>query len=213
MKLEDTADMLVKLVVCGESGVGKTNLIYRYIQDRFEFNSKSTIGIEFYSKRIIWNKLKVDLQVFDTVGQEKYRSVSNSFFKMSQGVLLVYDVTQLQSFEKLTFWKQFISQNTKPSIPVLLIGNKIDLASGRRVTTEKGSEFGKENGFYFLETSAKTNQNDCVSKAFELIFNQMCLAAHEELRILDNEIKELSGKALRIDVGNEDVGANKRCCI
>ena len=213
MKLDDDpVDMLLKMVICGEANVGKTNLISRFIRDTFEINSRSTIGVEFYSKHLIWENKKVNVNIFDTVGQEKYRSVCSGYFRNCDGVVLVFDVTDQNSFTKLHAWKLMIAQSAKISIPILLIGNKIDLEENRRVTSDEAQINAKKEGFFFMETSAKTNQDNCVNKAFEIIISEIFNSKKEEMNKVDFDYRQIEINSLKLHNGHESVPHKSSFC-
>lgn len=118
-----------------------------------------TIGVEFGSRTVEINEKKIKLQIWDTAGQESFKSITRSYYRGAAGALLVYDITRKETFNHLTSWLEEVRQNGNPDIMFMLIGNKADLDSRRQVSTEEGERFAKENGLIFLETSAKTSFN------------------------------------------------------
>ena len=205
-------DMLVKVVVCGESGVGKSNLLSRYLRDSFELHGKATIGVEFYSTEMKWNGKQVSVQLFDTVGQEKYRSVCSSYFRNCDGVVLVYDITRVETYLKLQSWRNLITQTAKADTPVLLVGNKLDLTEDRRVNESEAKEYSLKHGFYFMETSALSNVDNCVSQAFELIVAQICQTKTQEINKLEQDYKSIRANSLRIGMSYVTPDENKKYC-
>eukprot|EP01090_Pellita_catalonica_P013713 TRINITY_DN331_c0_g1_i1.p1 TRINITY_DN331_c0_g1~~TRINITY_DN331_c0_g1_i1.p1 ORF type:complete len:226 (-),score=57.22 TRINITY_DN331_c0_g1_i1:1096-1710(-) len=165
--------IMLKIVVLGESGVGKTSLLLRYVQDKFSLNTKSTIGASFLQKRVDLDDGQVaTCQIWDTAGQERFAGLGTQFFRGSDGVIFVYDVTNVATFEALDQWrKTFLIQageEGNKEFPMLIIGNKIDLEDARAVTTKELKDWCKENNnLLSLETSVKECIN--VDKAFQTI--------------------------------------------
>ena len=150
---------LLKIVILGDSGVGKSNIISRYNGDLFVLGSISTIGVEFYTKKILIGDKNIMIQLWDTAGQERFRCITSNYYKGCDGILLVYDITDQYSFENITGWLNEISFNTNYSIPILLIGNKSDLESNRIINTDQANELANKFNIKFIEMSARTNTN------------------------------------------------------
>lgn len=140
-------------------GVGKSCLLLQFTDQRFRQQHDLTIGVEFGSRTVKINEKNIKLQIWDTAGQESFKSITRSYYRGAAGALLVYDITRKETFNHLTRWLEEVRQNGNPDIMVMLIGNKADLDSRRQVSTEEGERFAKENGLIFLETSAKTSFN------------------------------------------------------
>eukprot|EP01089_Gocevia_fonbrunei_P022167 TRINITY_DN885_c0_g1_i1.p2 TRINITY_DN885_c0_g1~~TRINITY_DN885_c0_g1_i1.p2 ORF type:complete len:205 (+),score=46.96 TRINITY_DN885_c0_g1_i1:132-746(+) len=165
--------IMLKIIVLGESGVGKTSLLVRYVQDKFSLNTKSTIGASFLQKRVELDDGQVaTCQIWDTAGQERFAGLGTQFFRGSDGVIFVYDITKRETFEALEQWrKTFLIQageEGNEEFPMLIIGNKIDLDTQRAVQTKELQEWCKTHGNLIgLETSVK----DCINvdKAFQTI--------------------------------------------
>ena len=168
---EDNYDYIYKIVLVGDSGVGKTNLLLRYLKNKFDQNSKATVGVEFGSKNITIDNSIVKAQVWDTAGQERYRSITSAYYKGSHGALVVYDVTKIESFNNVDKWISDLRNNTDEKLVIMLIGNKIDLEKERTVKTEEGQEKSNENEVAYIETSALDSRN--VEKAFESIVTKI----------------------------------------
>ena len=166
MNIQSTFDHILKIVIVGESGVGKTNFLFRFVEGHFSHTYQSTVGLDYKSKMCTLPRSKkhVKLQLWDTAGQERYMSVTKIFFQKVQGIVLMYDITNRQSFERLPKWVQLINEGTY-NIPVILIGNKLDDENENRIVRkEEGKEFAKENGYLFYEASALNGKN--VNNAF-----------------------------------------------
>ena len=165
-------DTLLKIVIAGDTSVGKTNLLVRYCKDSFITDSKATIGIDFYTKDILIQSKTVKVQFWDTAGQEKYQSLSHTYYKMVGGVLLVYDITRYDTFIKAQKMLDDIRKYCPDDAKVMLIGNKNDLNSQRTVLKETATQFATKNNIYFWETSALTNTNQCVFKAIDELLTE-----------------------------------------
>jgi small GTP-binding protein len=156
---DEDFNFLFKLVILGDSGVGKSNIITRYAKNEFNLESKATIGVEFYTKLIEINDIKIKIQFWDTAGQERYRSITSAYYKGSHGILVVYDITNSDSFEHVTNWIQEIYKNVGNNIPILLVGNKSDLDYKRVISIEKSLDIANKYNLAFIEMSAMTGIN------------------------------------------------------
>ena len=165
-------DLIIKIVILGEASVGKTNLLLRYSQDSFDESMKPTIGMDFLSKDIELDKTHLKVQFWDTAGQEKYRSLASSYYKVANGAILVYDVSRKETFRRLGAWLEEIKSNTPKELKVMLIGNKSDLIVEREVSTEEGKSFAQERNLFFWETSAKKNSDKNVNTSFEALIKE-----------------------------------------
>mmetsp|Transcript_25114 Transcript_25114/g.51070 ORF Transcript_25114/g.51070 Transcript_25114/m.51070 type:complete len:212 (-) Transcript_25114:178-813(-) len=153
-------DYLIKLLLIGDSGVGKSCLLLRYSDDSFTSSFITTIGIDFKIKSIMCGDSKVKLQIWDTAGQERFRTITTAYYRGAMGILLVYDVADEQSFTNVRNWMRQIDQNAAENVTRILIGNKCDVdASERKITHEQGEALAAEYGIKFFETSAKMNTN------------------------------------------------------
>ncbi|GAB5371965.1 hypothetical protein AAMO2058_001625100 [Amorphochlora amoebiformis] len=158
-------DHLLKLLMVGESNVGKTSLLLRYASDVYDAKTNSTIGVDLKVKTVDHRGKRLKLTLWDTAGQEKFRTLTASYYRGANGVILVYDVTCRASFEHLTRWlKEVEVYCTNEDVVTMLVGNKID-KEDREVTKEEGLAFARSNSMLFMECSAKTKQG--VEQAFE----------------------------------------------
>jgi small GTP-binding protein len=148
---------LLKIVILGDSGVGKTNIISQYIENSFLLGSISTIGVEFYTKKLFINNKNIFVQLWDTAGQERFRCIVSNYYRKSNGILLVYDISDQYSFDNIIGWLNDIASETNYSVPILLIGNKLDLEAKCVISTEQGKELANKFGIEFTEMSALTN--------------------------------------------------------
>eukprot|EP00252_Welwitschia_mirabilis_P005297 TRINITY_DN15807_c0_g1_i1.p1 TRINITY_DN15807_c0_g1~~TRINITY_DN15807_c0_g1_i1.p1 ORF type:complete len:224 (-),score=42.50 TRINITY_DN15807_c0_g1_i1:160-789(-) len=155
---------LFKYIIIGDTGVGKSCLLLQFTDKRFQPVHDLTIGVEFGARMITIDNKPIKLQIWDTAGQESFRSITRAYYRGAAGALLVYDITRRETFNQLASWLEDARQHANSNMTVMLIGNKCDLSQKRAVTFEEGEEFAKEHGLIFMETSAKTAQN--VEQAF-----------------------------------------------
>ncbi|XP_064620813.1 uncharacterized protein LOC135483732 [Lineus longissimus] len=169
--LDDDYDFILKLVLTGDSGVGKSNILLRYTDNRFVAGSKPTIGVEFANKSVKIEDKTIKASVWDTAGQEVFKAVTAVYYRGAQGALLVYDISRHKTFENCETWLREIRNFAADDIPCVLVGNKCDLRHLRDVTVEEGKELAEKNGLYFMETSAKDAEN--IEAAFEVLFKSI----------------------------------------
>jgi len=168
---EDDYDFLFKVVLIGDSGVGKSNLLSRFTRNDFSAESKSTIGVEFATRTITVEGKVIKAQIWDTAGQEKYRAITSAYYRGAVGALLVYDITRTPTFEHLERWLSELLDHADKDIRVMLVGNKSDLRHMRTVTSEQATEFAQKHKLSFIETSALDQTN--VEQAFTDILKQI----------------------------------------
>ena len=165
----------VHLITLGDSAVGKTSLIGRYINNNFINNYISTFGADSqFKKTRLQNGQEIKVRITDTAGQERYHAIAANYIKKANGILLVYDITNKDSFENVNKWAQEIRDKSEDSIPIVLIGNKLDLEEERQKNKEEGEEFAKkycDGGIKFYETSCKTGEN--IEKAINELAEQI----------------------------------------
>ena len=178
MNIQSSFDYFLKIVIVGDSGVGKSNFLLRFISGRYSSSVyQPTIGSDFHSKIITLPKTKqnIKLQFWDTAGQEKYRAINKIYFQKVQGIILAYDITCRESYERLGDWVKLINDNIDYA-PILLIGNKVDDATNNRIVRlEEGKKFADEHDFLFFETSALkgTNVDKAVYSLCEKIISHL----------------------------------------
>merc|ERR1712216_442661 len=194
----DEYDFLFKVVLIGDSGVGKSNLLTRFTRDEFKQGSKSTIGVEFATRSIQVDGKTVKAQIWDTAGQERYRAITSAYYRGAVGALLVYDVTKEQTFESVkTMWLEELRSNADDNIIIMLVGNKKDLHHMRNVTTEAGRAFAESQNLSFIETSAaQPDELKCklpegevsgnVTRAFENILKEIYHYVSKNNTVEDN---------------------------
>ena len=175
----DEYDIKLKIMVLGESMVGKTSLITRYTNDKFGGRYLCTVGIDFQKKIIEKNNKRVLMQIWDTAGQERFRNVTKNYFQTSQGFVLAYDINNRESFEKVQYWIEEIKANADEKVKCILIGTKCDL-NKRDVSEEEGEDLANSYKYKFLETSAKENIN--IEQTFETLVSEILLNYEENRR-------------------------------
>ncbi|KAH6919249.1 GTPase [Coprinopsis sp. MPI-PUGE-AT-0042] len=164
-------DFLFKVVLIGDSGVGKSNLLSRFTRNEFNLESKSTIGVEFATRSINVDGKTVKAQIWDTAGQERYRAITSAYYRGAVGALLVYDIAKHATYVNVTRWLKELRDHADSNIVIMLVGNKSDLKHLRAVPTEEAKAFATENGLSFIETSALDASN--VEGAFQTILTDI----------------------------------------
>ncbi|CAL5223554.1 g6087 [Coccomyxa viridis] len=158
----------IKLVLLGDSGVGKSCLVLRYVRGQFDPSSKVTVGAAFMSHSVhLQDGTTVKFEIWDTAGQERYASLAPLYYRGASAACVVYDITNAESFQKAKHWVSELQKNASGAIVIILVGNKSDLTEQREVTTESGQEYAERNSMLFMETSAKTAAN--VAAIFEAV--------------------------------------------
>ncbi|EAR96030.1 Ras family small GTPase (macronuclear) [Tetrahymena thermophila SB210] len=198
-------DWIFKLLIIGDSGVGKTNLLLRFCDDKFATSHLATMGIDFKSKKIEIDGKKIKLQVWDTAGQERFRQITQNYYKGAMGVIMTYSINDKESFRNIEVWMKQIRQQASVNIAKLLVGNKCDMESERQVTFEEGKSLADTFGIKFFETSAKSDIN--VTEAFFTI----CKEIQEKINI-NPEPKSESPFTLKQEQNNNGKNTGRTCC-
>jgi Ras-related protein Rab-18 len=193
--VNDTLIPVFKILLIGDSGVGKTSLLLRFSDREFQEEQQSTIGIDLKIKKVKIGDKKVKITVWDTAGQERFRTLTSAYYRGAHGIIMVYDVSNKRSFDHLINWIKEVDQyGTNEEAVIILVGNKIDLEHLRMVSREEGLLFARKHSTLFIEASAKTNQG--VEQAFEELMQKII-----EIPTLC-EIKERDIPTLKIDSYN-----------
>lgn len=171
MPRDDDYDYLYKIVLIGDSGVGKSNLLSRFTRDEFLLESRSTIGVEFATKSTTINGKVIKVQIWDTAGQEKYRAITTTYYRHAVGALLVYDISKRVTFESLERWLQEMRDHADASIVIMVVGNKSDLKSQTATLSDEALAFAEKNNLAFIETSALDSTN--VETAFMKLISEI----------------------------------------
>ncbi|CAD5182236.1 unnamed protein product [Musa acuminata subsp. malaccensis] len=215
---DDDYDYLFKVVLIGDSGVGKSNLLSRFTRNEFSLESKSTIGVEFATRSIRVEDKVVKAQIWDTAGQERqtlsdrYRAITSAYYRGAVGALLVYDVTRHTTFENVERWMKELRDHTDSSIVIMLVGNKADLRHLRAVTVEDSKAFAERENSFFMETSALESTN--VDNAFTEVLTQIYrVTSRKALDAGDDPTTLPKGQTINIGT-HDDVSAVKKagCC-
>ena len=193
-------NFLFKLLIIGESGVGKTCLLLRFTDDSFTANHLTTIGIDFKIKIITLSGKLIKLQIWDTAGQERFRTITKTYYKGAHGIILTYDVTNQNSFKNIRNWIKQIEANAQTNVCKVLVGNKCDKPD-RVVTEEEGKKLAEDFNMSFFETSAKTNQN--VNEVFNFLTEEI---------LKTNEGKPQNGPGGRQLNNDKSKDGKKGCC-
>ena len=180
VRIGQRAEHLFNLIIIGDSTVGKTNILSRYSRNSFSKDFVTTIGVDFKTKTIQIDGIWVKLVVWDTAGSERFNSITTSYFRSAHGILMVYDITNMASFENLNKWYDMMKEHAKENIDWCLIGNKCDLHENRMISTQRGQDFADQHGVAFFETSAKNG--DLISDVIENLGKSILMKIPEELR-------------------------------
>ena len=149
----------VKIITLGDSHVGKSSLIFKFIEDKFSSSYMSTVGFDLKFKTIKINNEEIKVMIFDTAGQERFRSLASNYIRKANGILLVYDISDKNTFLNIENWMTSIKEESSDTIPIILIGNKCDLDEQRKIQKEEGEQFANNNNLKFFETSCKDGDN------------------------------------------------------
>ena len=156
----------------GDAGVGKTHLIRKFQKEEGEIAPTLMVDMVRFQQHLDEPDINVNVVIWDTAGQEKYTKLNNNYYKKADAFMLVYDVTVKESFENLERWLKVVQEHKGDDVIMLLVGNKIDIQEKRQISPEQGKEFASNNQMFFMETSAITNENDCVAQAFMKIIEE-----------------------------------------
>ncbi|MBA0614379.1 hypothetical protein Godav_014683 [Gossypium davidsonii] len=207
---DEEYDYLFKIVLIGDSGVGKSNLLSRFTRNEFCLESKSTIGVEFATRTLQVEGKTVKAQIWDTAGQERYRAITSAYYRGALGALLVYDVTKPTTFENVSRWLKELRDHADSNIVIMLIGNKTDLKHLRAVSTEDGQSYAEKEGLSFIETSALEAIN--VEKAFQTILSEIYRIMSKKSLSSDDLAPASIKEGKTIAVGAPDANTKKACC-
>lgn len=193
---DDEYDYLFKIVLIGDSGVGKSNLLSRFTRNEFSLESKSTIGVEFATKSIQVDGKIIKAQVWDTAGQERYRAITSAYYRGAVGALLVYDIAKHVTYENVERWLKELRDHADQNIVIMLVGNKSDLRHLRAVPVEEARAFAEKNSLSFIEASALDSTN--VETAFQQILTEIyrIVSQARQVRANDSSNQLSSGSSL-----------------
>ena len=200
-------DKKCQLLIIGDAIVGKTSILSRFENNSFNPNYLATVGLDFFKKEVIIDNKKIRIKIWDTAGQERYKSLTKGFFRNAQGIIIVFDVTNKESFDNLQYWIQSILNNISDigNIPVIIIGNKIDLPQ-REINKEDGENYAKKYNYKYFETSAKSGEN---------IEESIMFLVREVLKLPTDKEKDNKTKNIKLKEDNikDKISAKlENCC-
>ena len=205
---EEEYEMMLKIILIGDSAVGKTNIMSKYLKNTFLEESKATVGVEFGSKIFTIEGHNVKAQIWDTAGQEKYKAITGAYYKGCKGAFVVYDITRKDTFISVERWVHDLKTAGDQKLTVILIGNKSDLENQREILKEQGEEKAKSFGCAFLETSALSGNN--IEKAFEMMVKEIFNKYKNDV-LDDEELVSLEKGDDLANKGNDNTN-KKGCC-
>ncbi|CAI9770653.1 unnamed protein product [Fraxinus pennsylvanica] len=206
---ETGEEYLFKIVVIGDSAVGKSNLLSRFARDEFDHNSKATIGVEFQTQMVEIDGKEVKAQVWDTAGQERFRAVTSAYYRGAVGALVVYDISRRTTFDNVKRWLDELNTHCDTTVARMLVGNKCDLENIREVSLEDGKSLAEEEGLFFIETSALDSTN--VYKAFEIVIREIYNNISRKILNSDSYKAELSVNRVNVDLTKQNKSTYS-CC-
>ncbi|GKU99726.1 hypothetical protein SLEP1_g12530 [Rubroshorea leprosula] len=197
---EGSEEYLFKIVIIGDSAVGKSNLLSRYARDEFNAHSKTTIGVEFQTQCLKIDGKEIKAQIWDTAGQERFRAVTSAYYRGAFGALLVYDISRRTTFDSVSRWLDELNSHCDSTVARMLVGNKSDLENIREVTSEEGKTLAEAEGLFFIETSARDSTN--VRTAFEIVIREIYNNVSRKVLHSDSYKAELTLN--RVSLANDD---------
>jgi len=211
---EESYELLYKVVVTGDSSVGKTNIISRFTTNEFQLENKATIGVEFgHAEVTIPDGTQVKVQIWDTAGQERFRAITRGYYRGAVGALIVFDITKAQTFRNVEKWLSELHEHADNNMVIMLVGNKTDLKTNREVATEEAKKFAQKNDLLYIETSALDGEN--IKEAFQQTITAIHQKRSSAVNVDANEpkVKPTSGQTVNLapapDTGKPP---QKGCC-
>ena len=203
-------DLLYKVIIIGDTCVGKSNILSRYLKDEFREDSKSTVGVELGTKFLKIKDTGAKLQIWDTAGQERYRSITSSYYKGSHGCFIVYDITSESSFENVDKWFEQAQKEASKDVSIILVGNKCDLENERKISKERGEEKAKNFNCPFFETSALSNIkiDDIFTEMVNNIYERTGGGKNDD----DDDIEIINENDKAVSLNPEKPKEKKGCC-
>ena len=205
---DENYEMMFKVVLVGDSFVGKTNIMSKYLKNEFHEDSKATVGVEFGSKKFKIEGHTIKAQICDTAGQERYKAITIAYYKWAKVAFVVYDITRKGSFESIEKWVNDLTSTADKKLTIVVIGNKCDLEDQRQITKEQGEEKANKLEVAFLETSAFSGEN--LDKAFEMMINEIYKKCHEEM-LAEGDVDIIEG-GQDINLAKKNDNTPKKCC-
>ena len=203
IKADKEYEFIFKVLLLGNSNVGKSSLFLRFVDDIWNDTFVPTIGVDFKIKTLEIYQKKIKMQIWDTAGQERFKNIIASYYRGAHGILLIYDVTEKDSFKNLSNWLIEIEKNANKNVLKVLIGNKTDLEEKRVISYNQGKEFADMNGIKYIETSAKKNMN--VREAFETLGREIMAANIDKTMFKQKQNKKITvSKAQDLNIEKKD---------
>lgn len=205
----DSYDYLIKCLLIGDSGIGKSSLMMRFTEDMFIEKYMSTIGVDFKIKTMNYKNKLIKFQIWDTAGQDRFRTITSSYYRGSNAIIICYDITEIASFQNVKKWMEEVKMYSIAKPILILCGTKNDLDNKRQISKNEGEEYAKKNGMIFFETSAKNNIN--INDIFEII-------AEKKIASIENMYKDtyynnLNNKKINLDPTHyHNLNYKKSCC-
>ena len=199
MNSDKEYEYLIKILIVGDSTVGKTNFIKKYVENKFNESYFASTGIDLITTSIKIEGKSFKIQIWDTAGQEKYRAMTKNLFLKTQGIVIIFDISNETSFINLKSWMKDIKEECSADIPMILVGNKLDLEDKRVIDKERAMEFAKNEKLEYIETSSKTGEN--INKALSLIIEKIYQRADSN-----------SNFSFTLDDGTVKKKSKKMCC-
>ena len=202
MEDDDNYDLIFKIVLIGDSGVGKTNILSRFINNEFSLTTQATVGVEFGSKIIKKGEKLIKLQIWDTAGQERYKSITSAYYKGSKGAFVVYDISHKSTFDNVDKWIDELKNHGSEDVFIMLVGNKSDLKDKREISEEDVQKKAQLYNVAFCETSALEGKN--IEYAFESLINEITkkVEKDKEKNNNKNSTNKDEGKTITLDTNN-----------
>lgn len=211
---DEGEEYLFKVVIIGDSAVGKSNLLSRYARNEFNMHSKATIGVEFQTQSMEIDGKEVKAQIWDTAGQERFRAVTSAYYRGAVGALIVYDISRSTTFDSVSRWLEELNTHSETTVARMLVGNKCDLGNIRAVSIEDGKNLAEKNGLFFMETSALDSTN--VKTAFEMVIREIYNNVSRKVLNSDSYKAELSVNRVTLahdgDAGSKQDKSRYSCC-
>ena len=202
-------DYLFKVLLIGNSSVGKSSLLLRFVDNQWNDLFVPTIGVDFKIRTMEIDNKNVKLQIWDTAGQERFKNITASYYRGAHGIFVVYDISDTESFKNINNWLIEIEKNANKNVYKILVGNKCDLEDKRTVSYQQGKELAETYGMQFIETSAKSNTN--VDEAFHLLGREvMKMSLNDKEKNFGNKDKN----KMKLDKKTEDIAFQQKqgCC-
>ena len=211
---EENYDLIFKLVLIGDSGVGKTNILTRYTKNEFSLATQATVGVEFGSKIIKKNDKLIKLQIWDTAGQERYKSITSAYYKGSKGAFVVYDISRKPTFENVDKWIGELKTNASEDVLIMLVGNKSDLEDKREVQIDETKKKAEQHKIAFCETSALKGNN--IEQAFDSLIDEIAKKVEKEklseVKVIKESIPITLDTNEKKEIDNDKNNNKKNCC-